>query len=519
MKRSGRKLSILRLIIALSILFITGYGVHSEWERWKDNRIIGENAKPWFAAYVDITATPRYDFEQSTPVKAQNLVLSFIVSSENDACIPSWGKVYTLEKAGTQLDLDRRIARLRQQGGNIAISFGGQINDELSIKCTDDSKLLTAYTTVVEKYQVNTIDLDIEGESMKNMPSIIRRAEVMAKLQENRKKDRKNLAIWITLPVTPQGLTPEGTTLIAQMLKAKVDIAGVNIMTMNYGESKQKHDSMFEASKSALLETHRQLGILYSQAGIKLTSASIWAKLGATPMIGQNDLSTEVFLLKDALNLNKYAKAQGILRLSMWSINRDIQCGENYVNLAIVSDSCSGVEQSKFDYTTALSASFTGDLNSNAGKTTTNDTAQEEEILDFPENSPYPIWNENSTYFEGTKIVWHRTVYQAKWWTQGDLPDNPVLQSWQTPWKLIGPVLPGEKPLKLPTLSKDTFKEWSGKKQYNTGDMVLFEGTPYRAKWWSQGDSPAASTENSAGSPWIALSQEEIEVILKNSKK
>ena len=64
-------------------------------------------------------------------------------------------------------------------------------------------------------------------------------------------------------------------------------------------------------------------------------------------------------------------------------------------------------------------------------------------------------------YLEGEKVVRHHNVYEAKWWTKGDVPDNPVLQSWETPWNLIGPVLPGEKPIPQPTVPKDTYPSWS----------------------------------------------------------
>jgi chitinase len=109
-------------------------------------------------------------------------------------------------------------------------------------------------------------------------------------------------------------------------------------------------------------------------------------------------------------------------------------------------------------------------------------------------------------------------VYEAKWWTQGELPDNPVLQSWQTPWKLIGPVLPGEKPVENLTLPDGTYPNWSGTTQYNALDRVLFNGVPYKAKWWTQGDSPAASTSNPTSSPWVALTQEEVEEVLGRNK-
>lgn len=510
-----RKLSIPRLLLSLAIIIGVGFGI----DYWLNQEALNNNftgISPWFASYVDVTATPRYDFEQlGANQHTKNVVLSFIVSASDNPCLPTWGNAYTLTKAGEVLDLDRRIARLRQQGGDIAISFGGLLNDELAVNCKDTEALYTAYSDVIDKYKVHTLDFDLEGKALLDTESISRRSEVLARLQSTRRSGSSNLAIWITLPVTPQGLTEAATNAIAEMLRAGVDITGINIMTMNYGESKNKNSTMESASKEALFETHRQLGILYEQAGFPLTSKSLWKKLGATPMIGQNDIKNEVFNIDDAKSLNSFAHAQGISRLSMWSANRDIQCGDNYIDLTTVSDSCSGIKQAKLEYATTLSEGFSGSLEANSEAVTTKEEPTPI-VTDNPENSPYPIWKEDGTYISGTKIVWRGNVYQAKWWTQGDIPDNPVLQSWQTPWQIIGPVLPGEKPIKQITLPKGILPEWSGTKQYNAGAKVMFEGVPYQAKWWTQGDSPAISSLNPTTSPWVPLNQKQIDELLGN---
>ncbi len=237
-------------------------------------------------------------------------------------------------------------------------------------------------------------------------------------------------------------------------------------------------------------------------------------------MIGQNDIATEIFTLDDAKSLNQFALNNNLIRLSIWSANRDIQCGDNYANVGVVSDSCSGVKQHKLEFSEILGSSYEGKISQNASVVTTEDNIEDpSKVVDDPKNSPYQIWSNNGVYLAGTKVVWRKNVYQAKWWTQGDLPDNPVLQSWQTPWQLIGPVLPGEKPIKQLTLPSGTYKEWSGSKTYKQGDRILFEGVPYQAKWWTQGDSPAASTANPTSSPWVALTQKQIEEVIKKLKK
>lgn len=39
-----------------------------------------------------------------------------------------------------------------------------------------------------------------------------------------------------------------------------------------------------------------------------MSDKAFWAKIGATPMIGQNDLSNEIFTLADAKTLNQFAQ-------------------------------------------------------------------------------------------------------------------------------------------------------------------------------------------------------------------
>jgi len=504
-----RRLSPWRVLLALVLLvgIISGsvYGVR----QWRAAQPVGVSHKPWFAGYVDVTSTPTFAFEQMGAATNRDAMLSFVVSLPADACTPAWGGAYTLGQASGSLDLDRRIARLQQQGGSIGVSFGGLRHNELAVKCTDPDKLLNAYKTVVERYNVDTIDLDLEQSGLTDSAAGARRATAIAKLQSERRAGGKNLAVWVTLPVTPQGLSEDGTNAISQLLSKGVDLAGVNAMTMDYGASLPKGQSMLTGSENALTQTQRQLGILYQRAGKYLNSRTLWAKIGATPMIGQNDDRDEVFTLDDAKGLNNFARSHGISRMSMWSANRDLACGSNYVNLKVVSDSCSGVRQGKQEFTTLLSNGFKGDLSLSAGVVTTSDqkTAQKP---DDPKDSPYQIWSDAGAYLEGTKVVWHHNVYQAKWWTQGDVPDSPVLQEWQSPWELVGPVLAGEKPIAQPTLPAGTYPDWSGAGAYNTGDRVLFNGVPYQAKWWNQGQSPAAASSSSDSSPWAPLTQSQI---------
>ncbi len=509
-----RQLSLRRLFLAIIIILGLFYGTTLSFGKWQETAEVVSFA-PWFAAYVDVTSTPLYAFEQRGAVDNSDVILSFIVSSASDVCTPTWGGYYTLDEAAEALDLDRRIAHFQLQGGRIAISFGGLLNSELAVLCTDEEALAKAYQAVIERYNINTIDLDLEKEGLTNLEAAERRARVIAKLQKEYRAENRELAVWLTLPVAPQGLTTDGTNAVSKVLESELDLAGVNVMTMDYGGSKNPNDTMAEASENALLETHRQLSVLYKLAGVSLNSSTIWGKIGATPMIGQNDVVEEIFSIEDAVALNIFAREKGIGRMSMWSANRDIPCGANYVTLSVVSDLCSGVTSPRFAFSNVLGIGFTGDLMQNARMMTVEEPDTSKHVIDDPETSPYQIWRDTGIYLKDTKVVWHGNVYEAKWWTKNDLPDNPVLQAWETPWRLVGPVLPGEKPMEKLELPLYLFPQWYGNAVYDAGDRVMFEGVPFRAKWWNQGESPAASAANPESSPWIPLTEMQVKEILK----
>lgn len=506
----GRKLSFVRLGILTGVVVAITAGGVTAWGNFKDVRA-AEAIPSIFSGYVDVTATPRYAFEDPVSKAAEKVQLSFIVADAGDACTPSWGAAYSLDDAGSALDLDRRVARLQQLGGTVSVSFGGLINNELAVGCTDAGKLEAAYRTVVDRYNVSSIDLDIEGGALSDVASLDRRAAAVTALQQDRRGRGQNLDVWLTLPVDPNGMTTAGSDAVRRMIAAGTDLAGVNAMTMDYGGSRLSDRSMYENAVSAAEATHRQLTGLYRDAGSELGSETVWRKIGLTPMIGQNDIAGEVFTLKDAEDLSGYARAKGVGRLSMWSLNRDRTCSPNYPDVKKVSDGCSGVEQGAATFAAILGAGVAGGQTSQP--TVPASSAQPTRApapADDPSTSPYPVWNESTAYTSGERIVWHSNVYEAKWWTRNEAPDNPVLQGAATPWRIIGPVLPGDKPTPQLTAPAGTAPQWEPAKVYRKSDRVLFEGRVYEAKWWTQTDSPEAAMQGAPESPWAKLRDEEL---------
>lgn len=378
-----------------------------------------------FAGYVDVTATPTYQFEAPADSPQSNVILAFIVAGKENPCEPTWGTYYSMDAAATQLDLDRRIAQLRSIGGDVSVSFGGQINDELAVVCRNVDALTDAYASVVDRYTLSSIDLDIEGPALADIAALERRAQAIAALQAEAVAGGRELQVWLTLPVATQGLTAEGVAAVEATLAGGVDIAGVNGMTMNFGGSKSAGQSMAGAVEDAASALHRQVVAAYAGRGIGLDGEQAWRKVGITPMIGQNDLPGEVFTLDDAAAVNTFALENGVGLLSMWSLNRDATCTSPLPKtVPVVQTSCSGIDQDGRSFADVLA----NGADVAVAEPSASGAAQSQVdpvVVDDPDTSPFPIWDPVGTYPAGTRVVWKREVYRAKYWTSGISPDTP----------------------------------------------------------------------------------------------
>ena len=84
----------------------------------------------------------------------------------------------------------------------------------------------------------------------------------------------------------------------------------------------------------------------------QLANLGLDAKVGITPMIGVNDIASEVFTLADAQALVDYAKTDSQLALlSMWSVARD---NGNSAGAHNAAPDSSGVAQQPFAYAGVL---------------------------------------------------------------------------------------------------------------------------------------------------------------------
>ncbi|MEU9402239.1 cellulose binding domain-containing protein [Streptomyces sp. SID4985] len=291
-----------------------------------------------FAPYVDTSLYPAFDLlgmADATGVK--NFNLAFV--NDGGGCTPKFGGVSDLTADGVAA----QIGALRAKGGDVRVSFGGATGTELGTTCSSADALAAAYGKAVDAFKLTKVDFDIEGATLPNAAANTRRAQAIAKLQAA----HPDLNVSFTLPVMPQGLTQDGVNLLADAKSNGVRIDAVNIMAMDYGPAFS--GDMGDLAEQAATATQAQIkGVL------GLSEADAWKTVAVTPMIGVNDVASEIFKVEDATQLVNFAKSKGLGALSMWSGTRDKQCDGGTKPTADAT--CSSINQDKFAFSKAFAA-------------------------------------------------------------------------------------------------------------------------------------------------------------------
>jgi len=286
-----------------------------------------------FAPYVHMTETNNDLAAMRSASGVKFFTLAFIVS--DGGCAPAW-QGETLAPIANEDSFSSSIKRIRAAGGDVIISFGGYAGQELAQACGDVPSLQAAYQAVINKYNVNRLDFDVESSAVNDPPSIDRRSQALKALSAA----NPGLQISLTLPVFPTGMPEPALNVLKSAVSANMPVAIVNIMTMDYGYA-IPDGNMGPAAISAAATALGQLQSLGLRAGV-----------GITPMIGRNDSAGETFTLTDARTVLKYARGnREIVLLSMWSTGRD-----NGSCTGTVSSTCSGVAQAPWEFAHILRA-------------------------------------------------------------------------------------------------------------------------------------------------------------------
>lgn len=272
-----------------------------------------------FMPYADITMNTYWDpqYNESSPadlvkVSQESGVKSFHLAFITDAgsCLPAWGAQgdYSVAKQWAA----RLTDQLRANHISYAVSLGGASGNDLSMACSE-TQLIAAYENIINVYQPNGLDFDIENGSanVARMMSALKQVQLV----------HPELKISFTLPVLPTGLAPEGENVVRQAATASL-VFNVNIMAMDYGPSFT--NDMGQYAKQAATNLFNFLKSVYPT----LSDAQLWNKVEVTPMIGVNDQANEHFTLANVDDLRNFARQNNIGALSMWSVARDNPCAD-----------------------------------------------------------------------------------------------------------------------------------------------------------------------------------------------
>jgi Calx-beta domain/Glycosyl hydrolases family 18 len=280
----------------------------------------------FFAPYVDMAGWPVPNLlGMSKATGATLMTLGFLQVDPNGK--PAWGGLAVLEPGSTDVQakaINDSIASFRAAGGDVMISFGGQAGTSLAeyyaAKGLGAQALANTYKGVIDTYGIDHVDFDIEGAAISNRAAVDLNNQALKLLQQ----DRPQVKVWYTLPVLPTGLTADGVYVVESAVKAGVNVAGVNVMAMDYGESAApttgpNAQTMGTYAIRSAQSTYNQLSSVYTKYG----KTFAWSQIGVTAMLGVNDIQSEVFTVADAQALEDFARSKGIGMLSIWSLERD----------------------------------------------------------------------------------------------------------------------------------------------------------------------------------------------------
>ena len=243
--------------------------------------------------------------------------------------------------------------------------------------------------------------------------------------------------------------------------------------------------------------------------GQSLDDAQGWAKVGITPMIGQNDVPAEQFTLADAAAVNDFARAHGVGQLSMWSLNRDSTCAPPLpAILPVVQNSCSGINQGDQRFADVLDAHAGHRPSVGVGLRRTVDVGHA--------RSGDPVADRDGRRPRAQPLPDLGPLGAVPGWHQGRLAPpglpGPLLDQRRRPRHAVANAdSPGPWSVRCSRVTplppcrpspRAPIPEWEPTQAYAEGARVQVGLVPYEAKWWSKGQPPGESVAGGSPGSW-----------------
>jgi chitinase len=395
----------LRLVTLFSLLFASLIVItYASPSTAKAATAIGTN---WYnaAPYVMPLANDPPDLTTVMSASgAKAFTLAFVVA--NGGCTPAWETDSGLDNVSSDTQVGPIIDAIRAAGGDVVVSFGGYNGTKLGQSCSSAQAVADAEQAVINKYTLNAVDFDLEEPEYENATAINNELAAAQILQQN----NAGLYESITIPGTTSGTGYFGQQLLD------------NAKTLGYTPNNyaiMPFDGGFSGASSQISALQSFNTILMNTFGWDSTTA--YAHEGISSMNGRTD-SAEYFYQSDFQTVLSFAESNHLARFTFWSVNRDRECNPPDNN-GTLSGTCSSVPQSDWDFTKII-VEFAGATPpiTSTSTPTTGVTPTPTTTTSSGACAGIAAWSSTTAYVGGSKVIYNGSLWQAKWWTEADVP-------------------------------------------------------------------------------------------------
>ncbi|MFC5526342.1 carbohydrate-binding protein [Rhodanobacter ginsengisoli] len=208
------------------------------------------------------------------------------------------------------------IQPLVDAGLEYVVSTGGQAG---SFTCSTPAGMAQFLSRYMSPQMVG-VDFDIEGgQSQAQINNLISNAAYAHTLYPNLRFSF-TLATLAASDGSHGGLNSVGDMVVRAVTAANLPNYTINLMVMDFGS----------ASPGVCVVANGQCDMgqsaIQAAQNLEYTYGVLASRIELTPMIGMNDVSSEVFTIADVDTVIDYAASQGLAGVHFWSLDRDTPC-------------------------------------------------------------------------------------------------------------------------------------------------------------------------------------------------
>nr|BBA94225.1 chitinase [Euglena gracilis] len=223
------------------------------------------------------------------------------------------------------------VDRFVQAGRGYIVSTGGANG---AFTCGTDA----GFATFLQRFNSSAllgVDFDIEaGQTPAEVAALVQR---VGTARQRYPGLRWSWTVATLGAASGENLGSAGLTVVQALQNAGLGWADqfVNLMVMDYGDA-----SPYVCAVGATGRCDMGQSAINAAETLHALHGVPYANIELTPMIGGNDVTSNVFTLGDVATVVAYAKAKGLGGLHHWSFDRDVDC-----TLSYASDSCNSYGQ------------------------------------------------------------------------------------------------------------------------------------------------------------------------------